>query len=248
MLIVDSRELNNTDGRLIHQWLGQPATAWLDHGDYLIRGDGICVLVERVSNTGLLADIESGRMVEKLEGCASDADVVLLVIEGLILPSRDGYTLMQQGGYQFNYYDLKGPFPEGAELRISFRRTNWHFHSIAEFLTSICLRWVHKVEFTLSPSETAERLKELDRYFSKGFDHHLLHLVRTRPFNTRRNDNLAEYILMSFPTIGPDRARALLDYFGGLPLRWTVGEKDLQRVEGIGKSTARRLIEALEGR
>lgn len=246
MLIVDYRELNNKDGQLIHRKLGGPPTAPLSSGDYLLRGNGITVLVERVKNSGLLADIESGRMVEKLEGCAEDADIVLLLIEGLILPARDGTVLLQEGGYAFNYYDLKGShFPEGADLKMTFRRVNWHFHSVAEFLTSVCLRWVHKVEFTLSASETAERLKELDEYFSKGFDQHLLHLQRSRPFTMKKEDNLQEYILSGFPGIGPERARAIIECFGKLPLRWTVDEKQLSRVEGIGKVTARKLIEAL---
>lgn len=246
MIIQESREINNSDGRLIQKKLGQSPLAFLEHGDYLLRGNGVTCLIERVTNSGLLADIESGRMVEKLEGCAEDADIVLLLIEGLILPARDGTTLIQEAGYAFNYYDLKGShFPEGADLRMSFRRTGFHFHSVAEFLTSASLRWVHKVEFTLSASETAERLKELDQYFTKDLDQHLLHLQRSRPFAMKREDNLQEYILSGFPGIGPERARAIIECFGTLPLRWTVDEKQLSRVEGIGKVTARKLIEAL---
>jgi len=249
VIIQESREINNTDGRLIQKKLGQPPLALLEHGDYLLRGNGVTCLVERVTNSGLLADIESGRMVEKLEGCAEDADIVLLLIEGLIFPARDGTTLIQEGGYAFSYYDLKGShFPEGADLKMTFRRVNWHFHSVAEFLTSVCLRWVHKFEFTMSTSETAERIKELDKYFSKDFDQHLLHLQRSRPFTMKKEDNLQEYILTGFPGIGPERARAIIECFGTLPLRWTVDEKQLSRVEGIGKVTARKLIEALGGR
>lgn len=245
MIIQESREVNNSDGQLIQKKLGQPPLAFFEHGDYLLRGDGVTCLIERVTNSGLLADIESGRMVSKLEGCAADADIVILIIEGLILPGREG-TLLQEGGYAFNYYDLKGShFPEGADLRMTFRRVNWHFRSVAEFLTSVCLRWVHKVEFTMSASETAERLKELDEYFSKGFDQHLLHLQRSRPFTMKKEDNLQEYILSGFPGIGPERARAIIECFGTLPLRWTVDGKQLSRVEGIGKVTARKLIEAL---
>ena len=243
MIIQDSREVNNKNGQLIQRRLGQPPLAFLEHGDYLLRGDSITAIVERVTNTGLLADIESGRAVEKLQGCAEDADIVLLLIEGLILPSRDGYTLVQEGGYKFDYYDLPPSWkaPEGANLKMSFRRFNWHFHSVAEFLTSVSLRWVHKVEFTLSPAETAERLKELDQYFTKNFDQHLLHLTHSRPFTMTRKDNLEEYILTSFPGIGHERARAIIDCFG-LPLKWTVTEKQLSSVEGIGKITAKKLI------
>lgn len=245
MIIADQRELNNQDGRLIYQKLGGPPTALLEHGDYLIRGNGITTLVERVSNTGLLSDIESGRAVEKLEGCAEDADIVILLIEGLIFPGRDGHALVQEGGYSFRYYDLKGPFTEGADLNLSLRRTRFYFHSVAEFLTSVCLRWVHKAEYTLSPAETAYRLRELDDYFSKG--QHPLHMTRARPFDMKRDDNLHEFLLTGLPGIGPERAKAIVECFGRAPLRWTVDEKQLRQVEGIGKTMARRLISLLEG-
>lgn len=250
MIIQESREVNNSDGRLIQKKLGQPPLAFFEHGDYLLRGKGVTCLIERVTNSGLLADIESGRMVEKLEGCAEDADIVLLLIERLILPARDNFTLLQEkGDYVFSYWgNGKSSFgQERAEVKLKFRKVNWHFHSVAEFLTSVSLRWVHKVEFTLSASETAERLKELDAYFTKDFDQHLLHLARSRPFTMKREDDLQEYILTGFPGIGPERARAIVECFGTLPLRWTVDEKQLSRVEGIGKITAHKLFMALEG-
>lgn len=250
MIIQESREVNNSDGRLIQKRLERPPVAFFGHGDYLLRGNGVTCLVERVTNSGLLADIESGRMVEKLEGCAEDADIVLLLIEGLILPARDNLTLLQEkGDYAFSYWGNGGSaFAQGgAEVKLRFRKVNWYFHSVAEFLTSISLRWVHKVEFTLSASETAERLKELDQYFNKDFNQHLLHLTRSRPFTMKREDDLREYILTSFPGVGPERARAIIECFGTLPLQWTVDEKQLSRVEGIGKITAHKLFMALGG-
>ena len=245
MIMIDQRELTNQNGRLIYQKLDEPFIVWLEHGDYLIRGNRITVLVERVSNTGLLSDIETGRMVEKLKGCAEDADVVILFIEGLIFPGRDGHALVQEGGYSFNYFNLKGPFTEGVSLKMSLRRTGFHYHSIAEFLTSVCLRWVHKIEYTLSPIETAYRLKELDNYFSK--DKHSLHLQRTRPFDMKGENDLHELLLAEFPGIGRERAKAIVRYFGKAPLGWTVSKEELCKVEGIGRTTAQRLISLLEG-
>jgi len=245
LILCDYRELSNKDGQLIHQKLDEPPSVTLTSGDYLLRGNGITTGVERVTNTGLLADMESGRAVDKLERMAGEYDIVILIIEGLIFLGRDSHALVQEGGYSFKYYDLKGPFPEGADLNISLRRTRFHFHSIAEFLTSVCLRWVHRLEFTLSPSETAYRLKELDDYFSKG--HHPLHLTRARPFNMKREDNLHEFLLTGLPGIGPERAKAIVEHFGKAPLAWTVSEKELSEVEGIGKTTARRLISVLQG-
>lgn len=255
MIIQESREVNNADGRLIQKKLGQPPLAFFEHGDYLLRGNGVTCLIERVTNSGLLADIESGRMVSKLEGCSEDADIVLLLIEGLIFPARDGTTLIQEGGYAFSYYDLKGShFPEGADLKMSFRRTGFRFASVQNFLTSCQLRWVHGVEFTLSASETAERLMELNAYFTKGFDQHLLHLTRSRPFTMKREDNWSEYLLSGLPGVGIERAQVLLDVFKNPLAVFNADIKQLAGVSGIGRVTARKIyeavrnIEALEGR
>jgi len=246
MIIQESREVNNSDGRLIQKKLGQPPLALLEHGDYLLRGNGVTCLIERVTNSGLLADIESGRMVSKLEGCSEDADIVLLLIEGLIFPARDGTTLIQEGGYAFSYYDLKGShFPEGADLKMSFRRTGFRFASVHNFLTSCQLRWVHGVEFTLSASETAERLMELNQYCTKDFDQHLLHLARTRPFTMKREDDRGKYLLSGLPGVGPERAQLLLDVFKSPLAVFNADKKQLAGVSGIGTVTAQKIYEAI---
>jgi len=242
MIIVDSRELANRDGQLVYEKLGKPETTLLAHGDYLIRGHDITVLVERVTATGLLADIESGRMKEKLEGCAEDSDIAMLVVERLIFPSRDNLTLVQEGGYTFDYYDTKGG--ERANLRLGFYHVNWHYHSIAEFLTSVSLRYIDKIEFTLSPTWTAARLLQLDRYFNKSPDNHLLHLTRSRPFTMRLHENTPEYILSGLPGVGIERARALLNVYGNVLNVAMADVNALSKIEGIGKITARKIHEA----
>lgn len=82
MILIEEHELQNEDGRRVWQALDQPEAIPMGAGDYLIKGHQITALVERVTANGLLADIETGRMVEKLQGCASEADLVFLVIEG----------------------------------------------------------------------------------------------------------------------------------------------------------------------
>lgn len=248
MILIDERELNNSDGRLIHKRLNSPPTTRLEHGDFLIRGNGITTITERCTAAGLLADIESGRMVEKLQGCAEDADIVLLLIEGLILPARDNFTLLQEkGGYAFSYWgNGKSSFgQEGAEVKLKFRKVNWYFRSVAEFLTSVSLRWVHKVEFTLSASETAERLKELDQYFNKDFDQHLLHLTRSRPFTMKRENERGKYLLSGLPGVGPERAQLLLDVLKTPLAVFNADIKQLAGVSGIGTVTARKIYEAI---
>jgi len=46
------------------------------------------------------------------------------------------------------------------------------------------------------------------------------------------------FTMQSFPGLGYERAKAIVDHFGGLPLQWT---GKLDDVAGIGKTTADRL-------
>lgn len=60
------------------------------------------------------------------------------------------------------------------------------------------------------------------------------------------NKDWAVHVLTSFPGVGVKTAQSIYDYFGGVPLRWEVTEKDLAKVPGIGKVKARRMLDALD--
>jgi len=243
--LADSRELNNTDGRLVHHLIGEPPTDILDHGDYLIRGHKITALVERVTNTGLLGDIESGRMADKLAGCAEDADVVILLCEGLIFPAKDGRAMVQEGSYLVDYYDQPGRFVEEyGLLQMNFRLTGWHYHSVENFLSSASLRWLNIFEYTLGVEHTAQRILELSSYLEKTV--HPLDQLKIKPFLSDRVP-LGEELLAALPGIGPVKAAMLYQYCDNkIPFKWTKTEQELAQAPGIGKITARKLIECLE--
>lgn len=48
-------------------------------------------------------------------------------------------------------------------------------------------------------------------------------------------------ILQSFPSVGPSTAKSIISKFGGVPLQWTVTEKEMQSVKGIGAGTTKHL-------
>ena len=58
----------------------------------------------------------------------------------------------------------------------------------------------------------------------------------------------AGHLLQGFDGIGPEVAAAIVDTFDGPPLQWTVTEKELMTVPGVGKLRAKRLVDALKGR
>jgi ERCC4-type nuclease len=59
-------------------------------------------------------------------------------------------------------------------------------------------------------------------------------------------ESFGEYLLQSFPGIGPAVARAIVAHFGGAPLRLTCEEADLATVPGVGPVRARTIAGALE--
>lgn len=244
MVIVDSRELSTNLGTFIWQSLDRPEHEMLDHGDYLIRGIGITALVERVTATGLLEDMKSGRMVDKLRGCAFDADLVFLLVEGLLLPDLNGKVLAQtdDGTAVDNLHE------DYTRMSIDCRRTRWNWDAVCEFLTSVQLRWVHGIDMTTSVFDSVKAIRRREAYLAKP--RHDLHLVRSRPFSMgAAGTDLGEYVLAAFPGIGAKRAADIMRYTEGrIPLRWTIGEDELRQVPGIGKATAQRILQHLPPR
>ncbi len=239
MILVDERERNNAQGRYLADAVGgQMAT--LEYGDYLIVGQDTA-LVERVTNTGLLADIETGRMVEKLEGCASDAGLVFLLVERMIFPDLDGKCLVQEDDGS-TLSDARG---ERVQVGFSCRRTRWNYSAVATFLGSTALRWAHIIRFTSSVFESAQVIKGWEAYLEKP--DHDLHLARTRPFTMGKGAvSQGEYILSAFPGVGTAKAAAIMKHFGRLPLTWTCGTGQLAQVPGFGRASAKKLKEVLD--
>ena len=65
------------------------------------------------------------------------------------------------------------------------------------------------------------------------------------PWGTRSNRDWGIHILQSFPGIGSTTAGLIYDRFG-VPFKWSVDEKDLTSIPGIGKVIAKRLLDALK--
>lgn len=240
MILVEERELNNQQGRYLWKELGAEDPVAMEHGDYLIAGHQITALVERVTNSGLLQDIETGRMTEKLRGCAGEADLVFLVIERMIFPDLDGKCLVQED----DGFSLTNMKEKQVGVNFECRRTRWNYEAIATFLASTALRWAHVIRFTADVFETARTLKMWDQYLSKPS--HGLDLVRARPFTMGKDKaDTGEYILAGFPGVGVIKAKNIMEHFGSLPLTWTVDAQQMAEVPGFGPKSAEKLMEVL---
>lgn len=115
-----------------------------------------------------------------------------------------------------------------------------------KILLSIRDHGIH-VDFTQNSLDTSQYVSMLAKWSTKGKHQSLIR--RPGPVNywgKTTNVDFAHHLLQGFDGIGLDRAKAIVDHFGGVPLEWTCTEKELVAVPGLGKITAKKLIEALE--
>ena len=66
------------------------------------------------------------------------------------------------------------------------------------------------------------------------------------PWGHVSDTDWAVHLLQGFDGMGTEKAKAIIQHFSGVPLTWSVTEKELMQVPGIGKVLARRLVNALD--
>lgn len=102
------------------------------------------------------------------------------------------------------------------------------------------------VDYTDDLDDTVLRIQEMQRWSEKD---HQSGKGRPKPVSSWGKAGYREFqihLLTSFDGIGPGQAEAILEYFGRVPMHWSVGVKELQQVAGIGPVRAKRLMAALE--
>lgn len=186
--------------------------------------------VQRKAVADYVASFSDGRLQEELMRMIEIPTRVLL-IEGYPRWGADGML----SGVSNDERVVKS-------AHSSFRRDTWWGS-----LLSIEERGFMLMQ-TGSLGETRQFLQELERWAAK--EHHRMLDTRRGPEKvglgvvTKRLFLL--HLLQSFRGIGPETAEAIIDHFGGVPLAWTVTEKELCAVKGVGKTRAKIMVEALE--
>lgn len=70
--------------------------------------------------------------------------------------------------------------------------------------------------------------------------------IPVRQLKAKRRDTRKRRVLQSFPGIGPDRARRLLEHFGTVRACMAAEEDTLAAIPGIGPATARKIIDTVD--
>lgn len=141
----------------------------------------------------------------------------------------------------------------GAERYLHGVRTSFTESQLIGILAS--LQHLHGVEiyWTDDQAGTIRLVKRLHGWFNnaKGKTAETSSLrKRNAPpkddWGKRGSKDWQNWILQSFPGVGPKVARAIRDHFGYLPLTWAVTEDELLEVPGVGKKIAKALISTLD--
>lgn len=187
--------------------------------DFLFPGhSGLCG-VQRKEISDYIASLRDGRLGKELAQMGRLA-VAAVVVEGSVEWSRDG-----------NLVNHRGVFTK------------------AQFMGSVFSIQAHGywVWRTKDKTETAEYLRFVESWLGKA--RHSGIKQRPKPKNEwgyADNKDWGVHLLQSFPGIGVEVATRIYELFGGVPLRWDCTESDLQRVAGVGKGRAGKLMKALE--
>lgn len=129
---------------------------------------------------------------------------------------------------------------EGQFLNVDLTKQSlWAILAKVQLTGTYCL---HSRNIT----DTIELFTSVSKYLAKNNSEAIRRINRpSSGWGNINNRDYQIYLLQSFPAIGPTTATAIIDFFGTVPIKWTVTAQQLQQVSGIGKKTAERLISIL---
>lgn len=178
--------------------------------------------VQRKTVDDLIASI-GDRLTREVPQMLAGVVMPHVIIEGQVKFSNEG-LLMRDGWGQ------------------SFTRKQWHGLVWSLQGAGVAVTNVR------TGTETITLIRDLWGWSGKS-RHSTLRQRVSAPKNdwgTRDSKAWSVWVLQGFDGIGPETAEAIVDKFG-LPLRWTVDEKELLSVPGVGKVRAKALMNALGG-
>jgi ERCC4-type nuclease len=202
--------------------LGSVSSTPEKHGaDFLFFGKQVGMVgVQRKEINDLIASINDDRLTREIP-LLQRLDVGVVLIEGRIEWTNDGFLLAASSQF----------------TKAQYLGTLWSLQSLGLWTS-----------FTDSQTETIRYLSLFSRWIQK--EKHT-GLVRRSQKAARNEYGIKDdrawqiFVMQSFPGIGYERAKAIVDHYGGLPLAWT---GKLEEVDGIGKQTAQRLGRMLTAR
>lgn len=187
-----------------------------------------CIGYQRKEIRDFIASLIDGRLAKELGQIASNNHLsrAVLILEGRLIWTTEGR--LANGTFSGSTFDK---------------------HTLRKLIANVQSTGIIVIT-TDDLEDTIATIQSLSVYLTKPTHDALLR----RPKNSSKdswgrttNQSFASHILQGFPNIGPNTAMEIYNRFGRVPLRWTCTEDELISIPGIGRKTAQRLMETLDG-
>lgn len=175
--------------------------------------------VQRKTVQDFLASVTDGRLAKEV------SQLQVLDLRVLIIEGRPTWTV---DGELVNAYGQRW-------TRSQHRRFLWSMRS-----SGVWVDWSDDL------ADTVGMVRDLEEWTRKAKHGSLMRRPGAKgAWGKATTREWGVHMLQGFDGIGSDTALRIWEHFNGIPLAWTVDEKELQRVHGVGKVRARRMVESL---
>jgi ERCC4-type nuclease len=242
MILVDSRTGSKELFPLFPK--GQAKLTTLPFADFSFVGNGpegmpINIGIERKTIREIAGTLSDGRLVgHQVPGLVKEYGVVYLVVEGRWRgESRTGILQVKTSPVWDYVQNGQARFMADAIRK---------FLSTLENMAGVRLR------YTENKNATVQEVMALHSWWvDKEWEEHQAHIaIQYPPIDTLmfRKPSVLQYMAACLPGIGWKRSKAVEAHFPGIINMVLSDEKEWQKVEGIGKGVAKKVVETLNWR
>jgi ERCC4-type nuclease len=223
---------------------GQAQLTTLPFGDFSFIGKGpegipVMIGIERKTIREIAGTISDGRLVgHQIPGLVKHYGVVYLVVEGVWRGHRTTGILRE--------------LHTGLWRDIQNGPVRFMANDIRKFLYTLENMAGVRLRYTPTMEDTAQEVLALHSWWTnKEWAEHRAHIAIQYPpvdILMFRKPSLMQYWAACLPGVGWKRSRAVEQHFPGIIDMVLSNESEWEKVEGIGKVTARKVVEAINWR
>jgi ERCC4-type nuclease len=210
----------------------------LPYGDLQIIGRGpngrpVLVGVEYKKWADLLACMRSGRFAAQARGMAQSYEFSWLLVEGRVRPGKKG--IVEEASWRGTWTEMHGRYT---------------YQEVAAYVTTMAAKAGFQVWRTESLLETIAWIRGFYLWWTaKDWEDHRAHLQFYRAPVSEQfvEPSVVQLMAMALPGIGESKAAAVAETFSSPRAMCNAVEAQWMKVEGIGKTLAKRLVALCHG-
>lgn len=188
--------------------------------DVLWRAQGEWWGVQRKEIKDFIASIQDGRLAREV-AMMKGLPCMVVTIEGRVRYTTEGTLMIGKWQSDITRTQLEG------------------------MIMSLMEKGVHTV-WTEDTRDTARWIRAFAGWSLKGRHSALMRRPGpSSPWGSISNEDWAVHFLQGIDGLGSEKARAVIKFFGGVPISWDVTEEELRQVPGIGPTLSRKMYVAL---